>query len=541
MAGAEARVAPLPSKIGRHSVVGYIATGGMAELFLGKEPTGRPIVIKRILPHLARQTTFVSMFIDEARIGSRAHHPNLVEVYELGQVGVDLFLVMEYLVGENLAGLVRRLTRRGERISYWLCAYIIAEVCDGLHYAHELADDDGNPLGLVHRDVSPQNVFVTYGGDVKLLDFGVATAAHRLTQTASGEVKGKYAYMSPEQCRGEPLDRRSDIFSLGTVLYELSTLRRLFKRPNELQVMRAITEEPIPRPTRESPDYPRVLEDICVRALARDPDQRYATAAEMRDDLIKAMRTLGSEGDPHEAIASKFARIFSDRMAQKRELLERVRRGGDLTELLAPEVDEQIDVPIVSAADGTPLSGRRGASEPIGAKLSRLTKKPKKSYAFLIAFLLASVSGAAVGAYLRTHGQPAAPHGKVAIVPVATTPADARNALESVEAGGAEPTMPPVAPDEGYIVISVETDPDGVKVKVDGEERGATPLDVRVAKTDAPLQLELAQAGFQTHQLQVTPDRDQRLYFALMKKQKRIVPVKSPPKRERKPGFRRFD
>src|SRR6476661_6414109 len=161
MADPGARVAPLPERIGRHAVVGYIATGGMAELFLGKEPTGRPVVIKRILPHLARQTSFVSMFIDEARIGSRAKHPNLVEVHELGQVGTDLFLVMEYLVGENIAGLVRRLVKRGEQIPYELCAYIVAEVCDGLHFAHELQDDSGHTLELVHRDVSPQNVFVT--------------------------------------------------------------------------------------------------------------------------------------------------------------------------------------------------------------------------------------------------------------------------------------------------------------------------------------------------------------------------------------------
>src|SRR6476646_8612099 len=271
MAGTEARVAPLPDRIGRHQVVGYIATGGMAELFLGKETTGRPVVIKRILPHLPRQTSFVSMFIDEARIGSRAKHPNLVEVHELGQVGTDLFLVMEYLVGENLAGLVRRLTKRKERMSYSLSAYIISEVCGGLHFAHELKDDEsGNALELVHRDVSPQNVFVTYGGDVKLLDFGVATASQRLTQTASGEVKGKYAYMSPEQCRGEPLDRRSDIFSLGTVLYELTTQRRLFTRANERQVMEALCDEPIPRPQAEVDEYPKCLEAFCTRALARD-------------------------------------------------------------------------------------------------------------------------------------------------------------------------------------------------------------------------------------------------------------------------------
>jgi eukaryotic-like serine/threonine-protein kinase len=533
MAGAEARVAPLPSRIGRHQVVGYIATGGMAELFLGKEPTGRPVVIKRILPHLARQTTFVSMFIDEARIGSRAMHPNLVEVYELGQVGIDLFLVMEYLVGENLAGLVRRLTKRQERISYGLCAYIIAEVCDGLHFAHELKDDEsGEPLELVHRDVSPQNVFVTYGGDVKLLDFGVATASQRLTQTASGEVKGKYAYMSPEQCKGEPLDRRSDIFSLGIVLYELTTLRRLFKRSNELQVMRAITEEPIPRPTRELPDYPPALEAICVRALARDPDQRYSTAAEMREDLIKVMQMLGSDGDPHEAIASKFARIFSDRMMQKRELLERVRRGGDLSELLAPEVDEQVDVPIVNAGESTPLSNVRKTSEPT-------RKHRKRSYAFLVAFLLASIGGAGVGAYLRMRGHAAPKHEKLAVVPLPTPPAiDAPHIEMAVES--VEEVPPPAAVDE-YIVISVETDPDGVKVNVDGEPRGATPLDVRIKKREQPVKIELAQTGFDTHKLDVVADRDQRLYFALMKQDKKIVPVKTPPKKKDKGGFRRFD
>jgi len=528
MAGAHARAAPLPAKIGRHAVVGYIATGGMAELFLGKEPTGRPVVIKRILPHLARQTSFVSMFIDEARIGSRAKHPNLVEVYELGQVGVDLFLVMEYLVGENLAGVVRRLTKRNERIPYGLCAWIIAEVCDGLHYAHELTDDAGNPLELVHRDVSPQNVFVTYGGDVKLLDFGVATAAHRLTQTASGEVKGKYAYMSPEQCRGEALDRRSDLFSLGTVLYELTTLRRLFKRPNELQVMKAITEEPIPRPTREHEDYPACLEDICVRALARDPAQRYASAAEMRDDLLRAVQQLGLPGDPHESIASKFARLFSDRMSQKREVLDRVRRGGDLTDLLSPEVDEQIEVPIVSQAGATPLSRVRAASEPVGRR-----SRSRRNWAFLAAFIAAILAGAGVGAYLRMRRAAERAKPTVAVSPPVEP--------EKVEVADRNVADVPPPPEEQYIVISVETDPDGVKVKVDGEERGPTPIDVRVKKGGKALEIQLLQTGFDTTKVQVVPDRDQRLYFSL--KEKKIVPVVRKPgkKKDESPGFRRFN
>jgi hypothetical protein len=492
MAGAEPKAAPLPQRIGRHQVVGYIATGGMAELFLGKEPSGRPVVIKRILPHLARQASFVSMFVDEARIGSMAKHPNLVEVHELGQVGTDLFLVMEYLVGENLSGLSRRLVKRNERISYGLAAYLIAEVCDGLHAAHELRDGGGNLLQLVHRDVSPQNVFVTYGGDVKLLDFGVATAAHRLTQTASGQVKGKYAYMSPEQCRGEPLDRRSDIFSLGTVLYELTTLRRLFKRPNELQVMKAICDEPIPAPTREVQGYPPTLERICTRALARDPAQRYSTAAEMRDDLVAAMQELGLEGDPHEALASKLARLFGDRVAEKRELLARVREGGDLGELLRAEVDEGVDVPQVSHASATPLSAVRPPT--VGFE-SRAQAKPKRGGGWLVLGVLgfAIVAGAVIGYFLRHKPPPAEAPAAVKLVP-----ADA-----------------PAVHDED-VAISIDTTPPGTQVAVDGEVRGVTPLEVRMKRGTAAIKIELRAAGYQPQVQDIVPDKDQKLVVALL-------------------------
>ena len=262
---------------------------------------------------------------------------------------------------------------------------------------------------------------------------------------------------------------------------------------------------------------------------------RVLTAAQMREDLVKAMQTIGDGSDPHEAIASKFARIFSDRMVQKRELLERVRRGGDLTDLLQPEVDEQVDVPIVSHIEGTPLSKVRKGSIAGSGKGA----KKKRSYAFLIAFLLASIGGAGVGAFLRMRGQPPPKEAKLAVVPL-PAPVTIDAAPVQVTAPTVEDAAAP-APIDDFIVISVDTDPDGVKVKVDGEERGATPLDVRVKKAEQPLNVELAQAGFDTHRLDVVPDRDQRLYFALMKQQKKIVPVKTPPKKERKPGFRRFD
>ena len=249
----------------------------------------------------------------------------------------------------------------------------------------------------------------------------------------------------------------------------------------------------------------------------------------MRDDLHKAIETMGRDADPHEAIASKFARIFSDRMTQKRELLEQVRRGGDLTALLTPEVDAQVDVPVVSLAGATPLSDVR-APRTMPRKKSR-----PRNYSFLIAFLVASVCGAGVGAYLRLRKKPAAAANteRLAVVPLpAPTEADVAMKVEGVEE---------VAPVDEYIVISVDTDPDGVHVKVDGESRGATPVDVKVKKSGEPLEVELASTGFATHKLDVVPDRDQRLYFALAKQARKIVPVKAPPKKETKPGFRRFD
>lgn len=248
--------ASVPHRVGRYEVVGLLATGGMAEILLGRlaGPSGfsRPVVIKRILPHLARDRRFRDMLIDEARVVARIAHPNVVAVSELGSEDGELFLVMEYLEGESLGSLMRRLFTRGETLDPALACHVIAETAAGLHAAHELTDAAGRPLELVHRDVTPQNVFVTYGGEIKLLDFGIAKAADRSTRTETGMVKGKFAYMSPEQCLGKPLDRRSDLFSLAILLYELTTGRRLFKCASELLTFRAICELPIVPPSQRN-------------------------------------------------------------------------------------------------------------------------------------------------------------------------------------------------------------------------------------------------------------------------------------------------
>jgi serine/threonine-protein kinase len=331
--------------------------------------------------------------------------------------------------------------------------------------------------------------------------------------------------MSPEQCRGEPLDKRSDIFSLGTVLYELTTQRRLFKRANELQVMKAICDEPIPRPSAEVDEYPECLEAICTRALARDRRERYATAQEMREDLVAAMQTLGLDGDPHEALASKLARLFGDRIEQKHSLLDRVRTGADLGELLRAEVDEAVEVPIVSHGSATPLSKVRKTTLP------RRYRGPRA--ALLAMFAVAIVAGIGVGFWLRTRRHveatvavDAAPKMEVHVtqMPVAQPP----DALAPADA-------PPVPTS---IIISVETDPSGAHVLVDGDDKGRTPVDLQFDRSDQSTRVELTAPGFEPRTQELVPDRDQRLYFSL--KAKRGT-VRKTPKRPPPPGFHRFD
>lgn len=294
------------STIGRYELVGRIAIGDRKELFLGREPNGRPVAIKRIPPGAGR--------------GSAARHPNLVEVHELVQLGEDMFLVEEYLEGENLAGLVRRLLKRRERIAFPLAAHMMAEVCDGIHAAHQ--------AGELHRAVSPENVFITYGGDIKLIDLGLAIA------------EPDSPYRSPEQADQRPLGRQSDVYSAGLVLYELTTLRRAFADGNAVGA-------DVPPPSTQVPDYPDPLDVVVMRAIDRDPSNRYRSAADMRDALLEVARQLGVEPDPSQALASKLMRLFGERIATKRELLDRVRVGMPLGDLVPAEADEDVQVPVV--------------------------------------------------------------------------------------------------------------------------------------------------------------------------------------------------
>src|SRR5688500_2262135 len=223
-------------QFGRYRLCFELASGGMGTVYLARAegPSGfeKLVALKRIHEHLAKDPRFVAMFLDEARLAARIHHPNVCSVIDFGTVEDSYYLTMPFVEGESFHRLLRSLAKRGDpgasRSFWYIAARIVAEACEGLHAAHELRDDVGEPLEVVHRDVSPQNLLIGYYGGVRVLDFGVASARHRLYSTATGEVKGKFAYIAPEQIEGQPVDRRADVWSLGVVLYECIALRRLF-------------------------------------------------------------------------------------------------------------------------------------------------------------------------------------------------------------------------------------------------------------------------------------------------------------------------
>ena len=285
--------------IGKYEVLQRLAAGGMAEIFLarmvGVLGFDKLVVIKRILPHLASRNDFIQMFLDEARIATTLNHANIVQTHEVGVHGKSYFMVMEYLAGDDVRSIVRRIGAGAgatPRVPLEHALTVAVGVAAGLHYAHEKKDRDGKPLDIVHRDVTPQNVIVTYDGAVKLLDFGIAKASNRINETRSGSFKGKVPYMSPEQCRGEPLDRRSDIFSLGILLHELTLCRRLFRGDTDFQILKQIAEGPIPRPRAIDPAYDARLDAIVMKALERDPARRFQTARELQRALEELAHDL---------------------------------------------------------------------------------------------------------------------------------------------------------------------------------------------------------------------------------------------------------
>jgi serine/threonine protein kinase len=283
---------------GKYRLLERIGAGGMAEAWLAEQQGAagmtRTVVVKRVLPHLSDQPEFTRMLVNEARLAARLGHPNIAQIYDLGRVGDEYFLTMEYVPGVELQILAERAAERNKTpLPLGPMVRVILDLCAGLHHAHGATDSMGHPLGLVHRDVSPQNVLLTHDGVVKLIDFGVAKATAWASETMAGAAKGKHGYMSPEQVRGYPLDARSDQFAVGILLWEMVTWRRLFRRDADYLTMSAVVEDDPPPLGSIRKEAPERLDVIVQRALAKDPDDRYPTCEELADDLEQLARRSG--------------------------------------------------------------------------------------------------------------------------------------------------------------------------------------------------------------------------------------------------------
>ena len=283
-------VATFPQKFGKYVLLRKIATGGMAEIFQGKtagaEGFEKDLVIKRILPHFSEDEAFVKMFIDEASLTAKLQHANIVQIFDFDLAEGAYYIAMEYIEGEDLSSVLKDGHAAGRPLSVAQCVWVTMELAKGLHYAH-VKEHKGKPLNIIHRDISPHNAMIAYNGEVKLMDFGIAKAAERSTKTQAGTVKGKVAYMSPEQARGKPLDARSDLFALATVLWEMLTFRRLFLRDSDFETLTAVLKEPAEPPSRVRPGIDQELDDIILTALEKDRDQRQKNVEEFNRELTR--------------------------------------------------------------------------------------------------------------------------------------------------------------------------------------------------------------------------------------------------------------
>lgn len=339
----EAQIEGTPTTaFGKYQLFASLGRGGMADVFLsvarGQMGFNKLAVIKRLRQALAEEPAFRNMFLDEARLAARLSHPNIVHTYEVGEQNGVYFIAMEYLEGQSLNKVLKEALRRKEGIEPQIGARIIADALSGLHYAHDLRDYDGRPLSIIHRDVSPHNIFVTYDGHTKLVDFGIAKAALSSTETEVGVLKGKVAYMSPEQAMGGRIDQRSDLFAMGIVLWELLARQRLMTGESAANTLHKLMNEPIPRLSQVVPGIDPALDAIVAKSLEKDPQYRWQSAAEMRDALeawLRAQPQQAHQDDVGRKMQYLFASVREEVQRQIQRHMAAITTASNTTELQA--------------------------------------------------------------------------------------------------------------------------------------------------------------------------------------------------------------
>jgi serine/threonine protein kinase len=487
--GGDLHSEPLPRRFGKYTLLRKIATGGMAELFLAiqKSVAGfeKLIVIKRILPSMNHDKAFIDMLLHEARIAATLSHANIVQIFDVGQVEGTYYIAMEHVHGEDLRSIVRQMRKKA--VSEFPLEHTVAimlAVCGGLAYAHERRDLDGSSLNIVHRDISPQNVVVTFSGDVKIVDFGIAKSDTKIHQeTRSGKLKGKVPYMSPEQARGEEIDARSDIFAVGVMLFELTTGKRLFKGQSEFETLKLICERDYPLPSQIRAGYPPELEAIVMRALTKDRNERYQSAKDMQAALEAFVRR---ERIPVSNIAlTEFMQnLFEEKLASQKQDLLAGKQLADIIELQQAAESQTLEDPSNPRLSQSVLSAPAAARTVTDVSATAAGRRGGAGVA--LASLALAVAIGAGGFYYWQHKQ------KAAIL------AQEANARPN---SGAVPASLPV--NRGS--INVTTNPPGATIWVDGEMRSeVTPSTISLLPTGRPIDIKLTKEGFELAKQTVT-------------------------------------
>ncbi len=533
MEGSDTTVSTGGVSLGKYRLIAELGHGGMAEVFLAvvRGPAGfnKLMVIKQIRPQLAEDPEFLGMFLDEARLAARLSHPNVVQTNEVGHEVGRYFIAMEYLEGQPLNRVLHRFQRNGG-LPLALHLRVISEVLSGLHHAHEIADYDGTPLGVVHRDVTPHNIFVTYDGQVKVVDFGIAKALNSSSETRTGVLKGKVAYMAPEQARGERVDRRADLFSVGILLWEAATGKRMWKGVPDIAILQRLLNGDIPTPRSVSPDVNEVLEAIVLKCLATDRDGRYETAIDLQADIDAYLDTLEERGSARELGKLMTRHFDADRLKIKGIIEEQLRVKSESSFNVGaqrglPLIDDHISLTATGSnpnvADRISSDSGPSSIQITGAgPASGVPSSPSYTNASgLFASAAPSEADAArpgrrglvAGAAIAAGGLLA-----IAIWLITRSPA-APLAASSQSTSTVASTVVAAAAAAAEVELNVAASPPEARLFLDDRPLGQNPYKGMLTVTPGPHQLRVEARGYATQSRSISLDRNVVLELALQK------------------------
>ncbi len=508
--------------LGKYQLIAEIARGGMGVVYLAmvQGPGGfnKLVVVKELKPELVEEPAFLMMFLDEARLAARLSHPNIVQTNEVGNHGDRYFMAMDYLDGRGLDHVRRRSKSAGFGLSVPMQLRVICDMLAGLEYAHKLTDFDGSPLNIVHRDVSPQNVFLTFDGQVKLLDFGIAKASDSMHETHAGVVKGKVSYMSPEQGRGQKVDARADVFSAGVLLWEALTGKRMREGKNDQEKLWALVSEDIPRASALKPTVPPQLDDICAKAMAWNRDERYASAGAMQRDLERYLAQTGTNVTARD-VGGCVTELFREDRANTNAVIEahvaRARGGAARDQLPVIDVSSAM-----GSASPTPSSARAlsnpppvdpgletsrdipsartlGAvaaqSEPRVVERTRTTRGlliPGAAMAVAVAVVIFLMARSSHEAGVTTSHRGSEPQ------PVPPAPLSVPPAPPPAPPSSARSPEPPQVAKPALVDVEIRVSPESAKISIDGKNVDGNPFSSQFASDDIVHHIRASAPGY---------------------------------------------